>query len=80
MQSFIDSFIDPTGWRECNTGPRSVTIDRVAWAGYHEIDDTDAADFTVSNFVVGDYWLPPTGVLQSQTKGKQRLKEEESSG
>ncbi|XP_010260072.1 PREDICTED: pectinesterase-like [Nelumbo nucifera] len=80
MQSFIDSFIDPTGWREwsgdfalstlyyaeySNTGPGAVTADRVTWPGYHEINDTDAADFTVSNFVVGDYWLPATGVPYS---------------
>nr|DAD31812.1 TPA_asm: hypothetical protein HUJ06_010663 [Nelumbo nucifera] len=80
MQSSIDSFIDPTGWREWsgdfalstlyyaeynNTGPGAVTTDRVTWPGYHEIDDTDAADFTVSNFVVGDYWLPATGVPYS---------------
>jgi pectinesterase len=77
MQSFIDSFIDPAGWLAWNgdfalstlyyaeynnRGPGSITSNRVTWPGYHVIGATDAADFTVSNFVMGDSWLPQTGV------------------
>ncbi|KAK7284627.1 hypothetical protein RJT34_19376 [Clitoria ternatea] len=76
MQSFIDSLVDPSGWREWsgdfalstlyyaefnNTGPGSNTTNRVKWPGYHVINATDAANFTVSN-LIGDVWLPPTGV------------------
>ncbi|KAK7277769.1 hypothetical protein RJT34_22786 [Clitoria ternatea] len=77
MQSFIDSFINPAGWHEwsgnfalstlyyaeyVNRGPGSDTTNRVTWSGYHVIDATDAANFTVSNFLSGDNWIPPTGV------------------
>ncbi|KAF2307279.1 hypothetical protein GH714_026068 [Hevea brasiliensis] len=77
MQSFIDSLIDPSGWAPCsgdfalatlyyaefdNTGPGSNTTNRVTWPGYHLINATDAANFTVSNFTQGDFWLPGTGV------------------
>ncbi|XP_043721040.1 probable pectinesterase/pectinesterase inhibitor 7 [Telopea speciosissima] len=77
MQSYIDSLIDPSGWAEWNgsyaldtlyyaeynnTGPGSDTTNRVTWAGYHVINATDAANFTVSNFIEGDYWLNNTGV------------------
>ncbi|TKY61760.1 pectinesterase/pectinesterase inhibitor 7 [Spatholobus suberectus] len=75
MQSFMDSLIDPSGWREWsgsfalstlyyaeynNTGPGSNTANRVTWTGYHVINA--AANFTVSNFLDGDNWLPQTGV------------------
>lgn len=78
MQSFLDSLINPSGWHEWsgtfaplstlyyveynNTGPGSNTSQRVKWVGYHIINATDAANFTVSNFVQGDAWLPATGV------------------
>ncbi|KAJ6359697.1 hypothetical protein OIU77_003826 [Salix suchowensis] len=77
MQSFIDSLIDPAGWAAWsgdfalstlyyaefnNTGPGSNTTNRVTWPGYHLINETDAVSFTVSQFVVGDFWLPATGV------------------
>ncbi|KAJ1412602.1 Pectinesterase, catalytic [Sesbania bispinosa] len=77
MQSFMDNLIDPAGWREWsgdfalstlyyaeynNTGPGSDTTNRVTWPGYHVINATDAANFTVSNFLAGDNWLPQTGV------------------
>nr|DAD27844.1 TPA_asm: hypothetical protein HUJ06_029312 [Nelumbo nucifera] len=80
LQSFIDSFIDPAGWiawsgdfalstlyyaEYNNTGAGSVTTNRVSWQGYHAINATDAANFTVSNFVLGDDWLPATGVPYS---------------
>ncbi|PON63469.1 Pectinesterase inhibitor domain containing protein [Parasponia andersonii] len=77
MQSFMDSFIDPAGWRQWNgdfalstlyyaeynnSGPGSDTTYRVNWTGYHVINAMDAANFTVSTFLLGDMWLPPTGV------------------
>ncbi|KAL2345438.1 hypothetical protein Fmac_006723 [Flemingia macrophylla] len=77
MQSFMDSVIDAAGWREWdgdfalstlyyaefgNSGPGSSTAGRVTWPGYHVINATDAANFTVSNFLLGDNWLPQTGV------------------
>ncbi|WVY98273.1 hypothetical protein V8G54_030424 [Vigna mungo] len=77
MQSFMDSFINPAGWHEWNgdfalsslyyaeynnTGPASNTSNRVTWPGYHLINATDASNFTVSNFLAGDDWIPQTGV------------------
>ncbi|KAG7967254.1 hypothetical protein I3843_08G090600 [Carya illinoinensis] len=77
MQSFMDSLINPAGWHEWsgtfalstlyyaeynNTGPGSDTTNRVTWDGYHVIDATDAATFTVSTFLQADDWLPQTGV------------------
>ncbi|KAG6645962.1 pectinesterase-like [Carya illinoinensis] len=77
MQSFMDSLIDPSGWQEWsgtfalstlyyaeynNSGPGSNTSGRVTWPGYHVINATDAANFTVSKFIQGDAWLPATGV------------------
>ncbi|KAL2954038.1 hypothetical protein AAZX31_19G199300 [Glycine max] len=77
MQSFMDSLIALAGWHEWNgnfslstlyyaeydnTGPGSNTANRVNWPGYHVIDATDAANFTVSNFLVGDDWVPQTSV------------------
>ncbi|XP_014495621.1 pectinesterase [Vigna radiata var. radiata] len=77
MQSFMDSLINPAGWHEWsgdfalttlyyaeynNTGPGSSTQNRVTWSGYHVINVTDAVNFTVSNFLDGDSWLPATGV------------------
>ncbi|KAG9134168.1 hypothetical protein Leryth_019859 [Lithospermum erythrorhizon] len=77
MQSSMDSLIDPAGWREWsgdfalstlyyaefnNTGPGSNTSSRVTWPGYQVINETDAANFTVSSFLAGEFWLPATGV------------------
>lgn len=77
MQTFMDSLIDPAGWHVWsgdfalstlyyaeydNRGPGSDTSNRVTWLGYHVISATNATDFTVSNFVQGDSWLPQTGV------------------
>lgn len=82
MQSFMGSLINPAGWTEWsgdfalstlyyaeykNSGPGSVTTNRVTWPGYHVIKATDAANFTVSKFILGDNWLPATGV--SYTSG-----------
>jgi pectinesterase len=77
MQSSMDSFINPTGWHEWNgdfalstlyyaeynnRGAGSNTGNRVTWPGYHVIGATDAANFTVSNFLSGNDWIPRTGV------------------
>lgn len=77
MQCFMDNLIEPVGWREWsgdfalstlyyaeynNTGPGSNTTNRVTWPGYHVINTTDAGNFTVSSFLLGDNWLPQTGV------------------
>ncbi|KAK9735485.1 hypothetical protein RND81_04G208500 [Saponaria officinalis] len=80
MQSYVDSSIDPAGWHEWsgnfaidtlyyaeynNTGPGSDTSNRVTWPGYHVIDANDASNFTVSSFILGDFWLPSSGVPYS---------------
>ncbi|KAK1583414.1 hypothetical protein Q3G72_023604 [Acer saccharum] len=78
METFMDSLIDPSGWKAWsgdfalstlyyaeynNTGPGSNTTNRVTWPGYHVINETnDAVNFTVSNFIQGNFWLPATGV------------------
>ncbi|KAI3414364.1 uncharacterized protein J3R85_016359 [Psidium guajava] len=77
MQSFIGSLINPAGWQIWdgdfalstlyyaeynNTGPGSNTTNRVTWPGYDLINATDAANFTTSSFLLGDDWLPQTGV------------------
>ncbi|KAF5732637.1 pectinesterase family protein [Tripterygium wilfordii] len=82
MQSFMDSSINPAGWSAWsgdfalstlyyaeynNTGPGSNTSNRVTWPGYRVINATDAANFTVSSFLLGDNWIPQTGV--SYTSG-----------
>ncbi|XP_027074224.2 probable pectinesterase/pectinesterase inhibitor 41 [Coffea arabica] len=77
MYSFLDSIIDPLGWHEwigdfalntsyyaefSNTGPGSNKSGRVTWPGFYIINATDAANFTVSNFLLGDGWVWQTGV------------------
>ncbi|OVA13428.1 Pectinesterase [Macleaya cordata] len=77
MQSFIDRLIDPAGWDPWtsehlntlyyaefnNRGPGSNTSNRVTWPGFHVIDATDAARFTVSNLLIqGHNWLDATKV------------------
>ncbi|XP_065860439.1 probable pectinesterase/pectinesterase inhibitor 20 [Euphorbia lathyris] len=77
MQNFMDDLIDSAGWQKWNgdfalsslyyaeynnTGPGSDTSNRVTWDGYHVIDAIDAANFTVSNFLLGDAWLPLAGI------------------
>lgn len=78
MQSYIDSLVDTSGWRQWdgdfaldtlyyaeyeNRGPGSDTTNRVTWPGFQVlVNATDALNSTVSNFLIGDEWLPPTGV------------------
>ena len=77
MESYIDGFVEPVGWREWNgdfalstlyyaeynnTGPGSNTTNRVTWPGYHVINSTDAANFTVTGLFLEDDWIWKTGV------------------
>ena len=78
IETFIDSLINPACWiawkgdfalstlyyvEYNNTGPGSNTTNRVSWPTYHVINNaTEAANFTVANFLLGDDWLPQTGV------------------
>ncbi|CAL9145948.1 unnamed protein product [Musa hybrid cultivar] len=78
MQSYMDSLIEPAGWVQWNSddlalntlyyaeynnsGPGSGTAGRVDWPGYLVIGANDATNFTVSNFISGDQWLPMAGV------------------
>ncbi|KAA3486190.1 Plant invertase/pectin methylesterase inhibitor superfamily [Gossypium australe] len=77
LESYIDDFIDPNGWRKWssdegldtlyygehnNYGPGSVTDDRVAWPGYHIMDYESAYDFAVSEFITGEAWLDSTWI------------------
>ncbi|KAL4575935.1 hypothetical protein LXL04_012022 [Taraxacum kok-saghyz] len=76
MQSFIDDLVDPRGWMDSwghnqtiyygeykNYGPGSSTNRRVKWHGYHVITDRKIAEyFTVARLMLGNHWLPGTGV------------------
>ncbi|PIA50115.1 hypothetical protein AQUCO_01300689v1 [Aquilegia coerulea] len=78
MQTYIGGHVVPAGWLEWtgdfalktlyygeykNTGPGSSTANRVKWGGYRVITNpTEAAKFTVGNFIAGGSWLPSTGV------------------
>lgn len=82
MQSYMDNLINSAGWQQwsgdfalstlyyaeySNTGPGSDTTNRVTWPGYHVINATDAGNFTVSSFLLGDDWLPQTGAPYSSS-------------
>lgn len=46
-----------------NYGPGARVDNRVKWPGYHVINDSSQAyNFTVANLLLGDLWLPSTGV------------------
>lgn len=78
LKSSLDSLIDPAGWMPwsgnfalstlyygeyMNTGPGSSTANRVNWKGYRVITSTtEAAKFTVGNFIAGGSWVPATNV------------------
>ncbi|XP_062209267.1 pectinesterase-like [Phragmites australis] len=78
MQSEVDALVDLTGWMPWdgdfalstlfyaeynNTGPGSDTSRRVTWPGLHVFNSSVAAgNFTVENMVLGEFWLPQTGV------------------
>lgn len=81
MESSMDGLINPAGWLPWNatfalstlyyaefnnSGPGSNTDSRVSWPGYHVISNgTDALNYTVTSFVLGNDWLPQTGVPYS---------------
>ncbi|GLJ10956.1 hypothetical protein SUGI_0138810 [Cryptomeria japonica] len=74
MQSYLDSYIQSAGWLAWsgdfalstlyygeynNSGPGSDTSQRIAWPGYHVMNNiSDALSFTVSSFISGDAWIP----------------------
>ncbi|KAJ0487877.1 putative pectinesterase [Helianthus annuus] len=78
MQSYISGLIRPQGWLEwngdfaldtlyygeyMNYGPGAALGDRIRWPGLHAINDSsEANNFTVAQFLLGNSWLPPTGV------------------
>ncbi|RDX84130.1 putative pectinesterase/pectinesterase inhibitor 47, partial [Mucuna pruriens] len=81
MQSYIGELIQPSGWLEWNGtdglntlfygeydnfGPGSDTSNRVQWGGYTLLNATQALNFTVVNFNLGNTWLPDTDIPYSQ--------------
>ncbi|GKV39693.1 hypothetical protein SLEP1_g47425 [Rubroshorea leprosula] len=77
MQSYIGEVIHPAGWLEwngtqgldtlyygefANYGPGAYTSKRVQWPGFSLMDATQAVNFTVLNFTMGDTWLPDTDI------------------
>ncbi|XP_050219242.1 pectinesterase/pectinesterase inhibitor PPE8B [Mercurialis annua] len=78
MQSYLSNVIRPEGWLEwngnlyldslyygeySNFGPGAGLGKRVKWPGYHVFNSSyEANNFTVSQFIDGNLWLPSTGV------------------
>ncbi|KAG5101506.1 hypothetical protein JHK84_046475 [Glycine max] len=78
MQSYMSEVIGAEGWLEwngnfaldtlyyaeyMNTGAGAGVANRVKWPGYHALNDSSqASNFTVSQFIEGNLWLPSTGV------------------
>ncbi|ESW20755.1 hypothetical protein PHAVU_005G011900 [Phaseolus vulgaris] len=77
LQSYIGNVIQPAGWLEWNGtvgldtlfygefnnyGPGSNTSSRVQWPGYFLLNATQAWNFTVLNFTLGNTWLPDTDI------------------
>ncbi|CAK8532130.1 unnamed protein product [Lathyrus sativus] len=78
MQSHISNVLRPEGWLEWNGDFALDTLyyaeymnyglgaglnKRVKWPGYHIINDSSHANnFTVTQFLEGNLWLPTTGV------------------
>uniref|UniRef100_J3M6B0 Pectinesterase n=1 Tax=Oryza brachyantha TaxID=4533 RepID=J3M6B0_ORYBR len=78
MESFVGDLVDPAGWMPWagdfaldtlfyaeynNSGPGADTSRRVTWPGFHVLGTgADAGNFTVTSMVLGDNWLPQTGV------------------
>lgn len=78
LKTYIDGSISSAGWEEWsgsfalstlfygeygNTGPGSDTSGRVKWGGVHPaLSDEEASQFSVAEFIAGNYWLPDTGV------------------
>ncbi|XP_061997002.1 pectinesterase/pectinesterase inhibitor PPE8B-like [Rosa rugosa] len=78
MQSFMSNIIKPEGWLEwngsmfldslfygeyMNYGPGAGLGSRVTWPGYQKFNESgQAKNYTVSEFIEGNLWLPSTGV------------------
>ncbi|EEF46193.1 Pectinesterase PPE8B precursor, putative [Ricinus communis] len=78
MQSYMSDALRPEGWLEwngnmyldtlyygeySNYGPGAGQTKRVKWPGYHIFNSSyQANNFTVSQFIEGNLWLPSTGV------------------
>ncbi|CAO2814056.1 unnamed protein product [Amaranthus hypochondriacus] len=78
MKTYLNGIIDSKGWLEWSgnfglntlyygeyddTGPGSSTSNRVKWLGYRVIRSArEAEDFSVAKLIVGNYWLPKTGI------------------
>ncbi|KAH7547684.1 hypothetical protein JRO89_XS14G0002200 [Xanthoceras sorbifolium] len=77
MQSYIGELINHVGWLEWNGtvgletlfygefenyGPGANTSMRVKWRGYSLMNSSQALNFTVFNFTMGDTWLPDTDI------------------
>ncbi|KAL7226864.1 hypothetical protein ACSBR1_021852 [Camellia fascicularis] len=82
LLSNIGDLVDPAGWLEWsgnfalstlyygeykNKGPGSNTSARVTWPGYKVINNsTEASQFSVGNFILGDDWLPTYNITYSR--------------
>jgi pectinesterase len=76
METFMSNIINPEGWLRWtssfestlfygeykNTGPGASIDKRVNWPGVHSLDSSQAQLYTVSQFIKGNSWLPPTGI------------------
>ncbi|KAJ4841274.1 hypothetical protein Tsubulata_942612 [Turnera subulata] len=78
MQSYMSDVIRPEGWLPWNAdlyldtlyygeymnyGPGAGLGKRVNWPGYHVLNaSSQVTNFTVSQFLEGNLWLPSTGV------------------
>ena len=78
MQSYMSEVVRPEGWLEWNadfalntlyyaeyhnSGGGAALERRVRWPGYRPLNDSSqASNFTVSQFIEGNLWLPSTGV------------------
>uniref|UniRef100_A0A2N9IUE4 Uncharacterized protein n=1 Tax=Fagus sylvatica TaxID=28930 RepID=A0A2N9IUE4_FAGSY len=76
METFMSNIINPEGWLRWNssfestlfygeyknTGPGASTDKRVNWPGVHILDSSQAQLYTVSQFLDGNSWLPPTDI------------------
>ncbi|CAJ2657229.1 unnamed protein product [Trifolium pratense] len=77
LQSYIGDLIQPSGWLEWNGtvgldtlfygefdnfGPGAITNNRVQWHGYNLLTPSQAWNFTVLNFTLGNTWIPDTDV------------------
>lgn len=85
MQSYMSEVLRPEGWLEWNgdfaldtlyyaeyqnSGAGAALEKRVKWGGYRALNDsTQATNFTVSQFIEGNLWLPSTGVAYTAGLG-----------